>query len=244
MISTPPNSHAMEEENALSGPRSGLAAEPAASARWIARKAICFNYLPVRYAHPSHWESLLPRSLCNRLLRTARGEAMISRLLLSAYGLLGKWQADFSQRSCRLALAASHLPRLALYAGAFFHAPAIAQTIDRKSIAEIKARIGADAYAFALRRSPLFQKWRPFDPPASDPSSGLEQAIESAGLHALAVAFAGAGAALRERLRLCWPAGRGLEALETEHPRSAASSLFLAQIFCQEIAPEWTPHLL
>lgn len=211
---------------------------------WIARKALCFNYLPSRYAHPSHWEPLLPLPLRSPLPRTARAEVRLSRMLLSAHSLLGKWHTDFSQRNQKLALAFSHLPRLALYAGAFFHAQALSQRIERKSIAEIKARIGPDTYEFALRRAALFQKWRPFDPPAWDTDLGLAEAIEHAGLYSLAVCFAGTGHALFGRLRLRWPVNRGPEALETEHSESAEAALFLAYLLCKEIAPEWRPQLL
>lgn len=209
---------------------------------WLARQALSFHWLPSRYAHSSHYEPLLPLPLRQRLSQTPRGEARLSRLLLTAHGLLGKWQNDFSQRSCRLALACSHLPRLARYAGAFFHAEALSRLIEKKRIAEIKSRIGADAYEFALRRGALFRKWRPLVPPNS--GGDLAEEIERAGRFALGVCFSGSGPAVAGRLRLAWPAVDPLAIPSAQRQEAEAAGLFLARLLCQEIAPEWTSYLL
>ncbi|MDD4932772.1 MAG: SctK family type III secretion system sorting platform protein [Methylacidiphilaceae bacterium] len=209
----------------------------------MARRALVFNFLPSRYAHPSHCEPLLPPPLRKRLERTSRGEAELSRLILSAHGMLGKWQSDFLQGNCRLALAYSDLRRLAHYAGAFFHAEAIWPLVEKKRIAEIKARIGPDAYEFAVRRATLFRKWRPFDPP---PFGGdLAEAIEKTGRLVLEACFARTGLAIEGRLRLLWPADDPCpwSAAAPGPAEAEAAGLFLKHLFCREFAPEWRSFL-
>lgn len=117
-------------------------------------RAICdWNAYPHRWALREWWEEFAPpAALMDLLERSRRGRRRLGHHFRRALGLEDMYW-DFCDPRRRLALLESPaLERLARFAGAAAHAGALAKIVTRDERKTVTDHIGADAYAFALRR--------------------------------------------------------------------------------------------
>ena len=175
------------------------------------RSALVFNRRPVAYVDPARIaadEPSLPAEAWRRLLATPRLSARLSQRILARYGLLGRELWDFEPRRRRLALLdAAALRRIAVRAGALLHAAAISRIVLRERVLAVRALIGDDGHAFALRRAPFLSLPARL-PEARDPAV----VIERDGLSCLAAWLEREPEALAQRVRLRFPPGTALDA--------------------------------
>ena len=99
------------------------------------------------------------------------------------------------------------LRRIAVRAGALLHAAAIRRIVLRDRVIAVRALLGDDGHAFALKRAPFLSlPMRVAD--THDPAA----VIERDGLSCLAAWLAREPEALAQRVRLRFPPGTALEA--------------------------------
>lgn len=113
-----------------------------------------FNRRPQHWVHSSVIEGLPHAPVVQALATCVHGAGHLSAWLLQELSLLEHepcW--DFEDPRRRLALLSpATLARLARHCGAALAWPRIASVIGRAEIQELKAALGEDAHAFALRR--------------------------------------------------------------------------------------------
>lgn len=116
-----------------------------------------FNRRPQFWLHNEVVETLQQATVVKALSSASHGTAHLSAWLDKALGLDAwepEWNFENSRRRLAL-LSPETLARLARFAGAALCWPAIVSVIAKAQIHEIKAALGEDAHAFALRRARL-----------------------------------------------------------------------------------------
>lgn len=122
----------------------------------------------------------------------------------------------------RLALLGSTtLERLARFAGAVRLAPRLARVIEREQRRELTARIGEEAYGYALRRASLLPGPGPLMTDRA-PGTPLPSALLPCGWSVLWDCVALEPEALRRRFLLKLPAGAGIPPLDGAVPNEQA----------------------
>jgi hypothetical protein len=184
--------------------------------RWIAslvrdqpdlyRTIYDWNAYPHRWALSGWLEnSAVPAPVIALLESSARGRERLSRHFRTALGL-DEMLWDFQPPHRRLALlSTATLERLARFAGAALQAARLARVVAKEQRREITARIGEDAYRFALRRGRVLAGLNALDALTSR-NGDLASDIETSGWRALATCVADDPPALRQRLQLKFPA--------------------------------------
>lgn len=135
-----------------------------------------------------------------RFLReTGHAAPFARRLPLLVDGAEAVWIADFSEPRHRLALLPpAALEKLALWHGLVAHRPEVTGVIDREGVRALRAELGEEAYAFALRRSSLLAGAGSAPPPPKD--EPLVRRVIRTGRTAVAACLADAPPLVRTKL--------------------------------------------
>jgi hypothetical protein len=175
--------------------------------------ALAFNLVPAAYAHPQRLaneeaSSGLPAATWRRLLACERLAGRLSQRLLARLDAAGPPCWDFGPPLRRLALLpSSELARVARFVGAYLHAGAVRSVIARTPLMALRAAIGEDAYAFAVKRAPFLKA-----PPPRPRPPDIVEAVLRDGERCLAGWLEGEPRSVAERVRLRFPPGGGLDA--------------------------------
>ncbi len=113
-----------------------------------------FNRRPQHWLHPSVMELLPHAPVIQALAGSTHGAGHVSAWLMQELDLLEDepcWDFEEPRRRLNL-LTPATLGRLARHCGATLAWPRIAAVIGRAEIQELKAALGEEAHAFALRR--------------------------------------------------------------------------------------------
>lgn len=195
-----------------------------------------WNMYPHRWALPAWLEEAgIPTVVVTLLEQSAAGRVRLSAFFRQRLGLSDTFW-DFEDPRRRLALlSAESLARLARFAGAVLQADRLAHVITKQQRRDVTARIGEDAYAFALRRARLPSP-KNGDSPPRVPDAELAAAVETTGWRALAACMADDPEPLRARFRL---KTSGIDDLFRGGASSPAESWTLIQSIVREaLKPE------
>lgn len=209
------------------------------SADGLAKRVHDFNCHPATYAHPSWFEALIAPRVFNMLRANARGEARLSRVLLSRHDLEDELWYDFSQKQWRFALLpADVLLKLVDCCGLLFQHRTIAATVDSSARAMIKDQIGEGAYLFALKRAPLILgHLKEIESPAWDGHDAFSVCIRRTGLAYLLSHFHDAPMAIAARLTFKFSQTQIVEAV-SKVSHSDGWPIF-NRILRHELDPKW-----
>lgn len=179
--------------------------------------SICqFNFLPIRYMHPT-WFSALPNgSLLQRLRHCQRTEQRLSRYILSHFNLIEQHWFDFTAPVNRIALlSGTSIIQLIFYAGLTLNATAIQRSLLRKDVIVLKQSLGEKPYLFALKRASFL-----YPSPAAKASlpldNGLRIHLMREGIRCLSRVFQDQPRALTQRL--LWKLPRSWAAVFLSQP--------------------------
>jgi len=185
------------------------------------RALLIFNRLPARWAHPGRLVALAPaldEGAASRLLAVPRLHERLSERLLVAASLQTEECWDFPPRRRLALLPPAELRRIARHAGAALHSRSVRNVIVRQARERLIERIGADAYAFAVKRAPFLTM-----PTERPQRADATEAIETDGLACLGAWLATEPLAVSGRVALGFPPGLALErheqSIETETGR-------------------------
>lgn len=212
--------------------------------RRLAAAIVEFNCLPSRYAHASWFAALPHGALLLKLRESPRAAQRLSRYLLAAWGLEGRYCTDFSAPAARLALLDSAtLTQLVLCAGLTATAAYVGRTVERDKVAALKRRLGEPAFLFALKRAPFLGGVAPL-PDALHRASpeDFHRITLLAGLQCLSASLKGRERALRRRLLFKFPQGwaASFAGIKATPPPAVCARLFDQLLW--ELAPQWA-HL-
>jgi YOP proteins translocation protein K (YscK) len=149
-------------ETAPRASQRSLAAQP-----WVAA-AVAFNLSPLKDLDES-WLQTLPNGGLVPHLRGAAAERWVSRYLLDAFDLGGRYWDDFSAPRTRLALMdRASLQSVLFHVGLALKSDAFRNLLDGARIKALRDEIGPEAYDFAVKAAPLYGAPPTFDyePPA------------------------------------------------------------------------------
>lgn len=179
--------------------------------------SICqFNFLPIRYMHPTWFGALPDGSLLERLRHCQRAEPRLSRYLLAHFDLAGHYWFEFAAPIHRIALLPSvSLIKLLFYAGLTLNAESIRRTLLRSDVIALKQRLGEKPYLFALKRAPFLCS--PQTSPANLPrDETLRAHLVRAGMRCLSSVFYDHHRALTQRL--LWKLPRSWSTVYSPNP--------------------------
>lgn len=196
-----------------------------------------FNFLPLRTMHPSWAEMMFAPDLWQRLSRCDRAEAWLSRFILDQLELGETPHYDFSAPAARLALLdGDTLTGLIRRAGLALVSGRIRRAVRRDAVLAMRAALGEQDYAFAVRRALLLASDLAADDGEEVDPAIIAQQAEEAGTQALAAVLAGQPPSLVKRLMLKLPRGFRLDPGKGP-PRPALLPLLLRVI--KETEPRW-----
>jgi len=143
--------------------------------RWL-EPALVLNFHPASYVHES-WLGSIPHRRVIELLREEPASAIpVSRHLMDALELDRSYCEDFSTPFARLALMDGNaVARLYFYVGIALRSDELRGQIVGHQVRAVKEVLGAEAYAFGVRTSPLLGRIPafPFEPEAGDQTTRL-----------------------------------------------------------------------
>jgi hypothetical protein len=193
------------------GPLSLRSLDPPLRARVVA-----FNLLALHDVHPERLAGVapdLPAAHWERLRASRRVAGRLSRWLLARHGLADSFCWEFETPLRRLALLdLDGLRRVAQICGLLIYAEAIRRLIARGPLAALKAEIGVDGHAFAVKRAAFLR----LPVRRSAASADLGPAVLADGLSCLAAWLAEEPRAVSLRVALKFPPGTALEAPDPE----------------------------
>lgn len=209
------------------------------SAGELAKRVHAFNFHPASYAHPSWFEALMPPRVFKTLQANARGEARLSRVLLSRHDLEDELWYDFSRKQWRFALLPPDvLLKLVDCCGLLFQHRHIAATVDNSARAAIKEQIGESAYLFALKRAPLILgHLKQLESPVWDGHNAFADFIRRTGLAYLLSHFHDAPMAIAARLTFKFSQTQIVEAASKVSHREGWP--IFNRILRHELDPQW-----
>ena len=176
--------------------------------RLPAQAAVAFACLPTTYMDPSWWrDDWLPQSLFERLRANPRSTGWLSRFVVRTLELGDVGPVDAESLEARLlCLGAGRLERLVVLAGVTLLSGRIAQILRGEDRRLVKAAIGDDDYAFALRRGRLLLHQARLTPTSADLGetdlAGTAEASWRLGVGSLAAALQGTTAGFTRRIQL------------------------------------------
>jgi hypothetical protein len=206
--------------------------------------ALVFNTQPALYVHES-WFATLPHGACaRRLSAEPRARFAVSRYLLEACELHGRYCEDFANHWARLALLdGPALELFFLYLGLALRAGELRQVIQGERLRSLKGAVGEAAWRFVVQRVPLLGVLPQFEfePAAGDPRERFIQI----GLAYCVPTLTACGPALTRRLALklptAWSAGLTAAAPRPGPVPAAPGLVPLPRKFINELPPPWTP---
>jgi hypothetical protein len=197
-----------------------------------------WNVYPHRWALPAWLEPIAVAAPIVALLeRSSRGRQRLSRYFRHALGLHeSTW--DFQSPPQRLVLlSAASLQQLAHSCGATVNAGRLARIIAKDDRRTVIARVGEDAFLFALRRGRTFPGVRELESTVAIEDS-LPDAIERIGWRLLLASVNNESPALRLRFQLKIPRHvASLVAADTTPPADASWKL-VAAVAQEILTPE------
>ena len=170
--------------------------------------AVAFVCQPATYMHASWWrDDWLPQALFERLRGEPRSAGWLSRFVVRTLelGEVGPVVAG-SVEARLLCLGARRLDRLVVLAGVTLLSGRIAQILRGTDRRLVKAAIGEDDYAFALRRGRFLLHQARLAPTAADLGEAdlaeTADACRRLGVGSLAAALQGSTAGFTRRIQL------------------------------------------
>lgn len=185
-----------------------------------------FNCAPLAYMDASWWrDEWLPNAVFQKLRGSRRAQLRLSDFVRKRIGLPLILNFDYQSTSGRLALlSGKRLTRLVFWAGIARFSPWIAGVLRSGDIGEIKRRIGADSYDFALRSGRLVLRQARLPQPETLPietSPGtIDEDCRAEGLRGLAAALEGVPQPVVRRVKLKLPKRQ----VESHWPASTENS--------------------
>ena len=181
-----------------------------------------FNYLPALYIHDSRLPDYqLERPLLAPLLKSRRVIWQLSKAILDNLKIADEYCWDFSEEQRQwVFLTNEQLEKIIQLAGLAIHSSHISRIIKKEEISQLVARLGRDAYTFALKKAPFLLGNLPLDAwSEGNINSNWHERITSSGRNCLASVFAGEPAALTKRFNLKMPVGQELSFEGKTDPR-------------------------
>lgn len=185
-----------------------VSAADSGAARVPAQAAVAFACLPATYMDSSWWRDVwLPRALFERLRGEPRSVGWLSRFVVRTLELgdIGRVVPE-SVEARLLCLGARRLERLVVLAGVTLLSGRIAQILRGADRRLVKAAIGEDDYAFALRRGRLLLHQARLTSAAADLAEpDLAETADACwrlGIGSLAAALQGTTAGFTRRIQL------------------------------------------
>lgn len=196
-----------------------------------------WNLYPHRWALPERLDpNRLPQSVIDVLEKSPRGRNRLSwhhRANLN----LDQTFWDFEIPRLRIALLpAASLARLAYFAGAAWNAPTLARIVSKKAYLDLATVIGADTYAYALRRGRSLMTAAGLLVPALRENPAAT--VTHSGWNMLATAIAGEAPAVVDRLRLKIPVAVSLGSDEKSELSPSQAWTFLQPIIAEQLPIE------
>jgi hypothetical protein len=187
-----------------------------------------WNLYPHRWIPADRLGSVFPAPILAALETSVEGRARLGAHFRQVHRLEETlWDLITPRRRLAL-LGSAALDRLARFAGAVSLAPRLARVIEREQRRELTARIGEEAYGYALRRASSLPGPGPLDPDAAL-GTPLPSAVLPCGWNILWDCVALEPEALRRRFLLKVPTGAGIRspdgAAPTEPTRDRAWEL-------------------
>ncbi len=175
----------------------------------VARAVWRFNFLPAVDLHPSRRAALLPE-LPDQVWHSQRAQPRLSVLVLKRSGLRDTSCFDVPLRQWPLALlSVQRLERVARHVGALVLGVRVRASLARDHVLGWKARLGDDAYRFAMTSASLV-------PQAKLPLSGLvNEGPAEVGYQLIRAALSDTPGPMCQRVCLKTPIGTDAFAVET-----------------------------
>ncbi|EXJ15668.1 SctK family type III secretion system sorting platform protein [Imhoffiella purpurea] len=203
-------------------------------------QALILNFQPARYLHAS-WLGLLPEGeLIGRLREAPRAHPLVSRHLLQAFGLEGRWVEDFSHPWARLALLdGPWLERLLRRLGLALRAGALRQDLGGERMRRLKGTLSQEDWVFLTRETPLLGRIPEFasEPRETDPATRFALiGARYCALHGLGAMETPLVRRLAMKLPRDWAA-----ALDVPRPARPSSLPPLLSKLLRELPAPWIP---
>ncbi|MFO1450225.1 MAG: SctK family type III secretion system sorting platform protein [Opitutaceae bacterium] len=193
-----------------------------------------WNVYPHRWLLPVWVEGGLPEPVVRVLETSAAGRERLGRHYRRSLNL-DEMLWDFESESRRLALlGARTLERLVRFAGATVQVHRLARVVAKEERRQLTARIGDDAYGFALRRGRLLAGSGAVPAEGASSTAALADEVMGSGWATLSACLAGEPEALRRRLRLKAPREVTLFSTKVDADASAQAWRMLKPI-CQDV---------
>jgi chloramphenicol O-acetyltransferase len=189
-----------------------------------------FNFLPLRYIHPS-WLKTIPGGRYLEGMRSfSRTEYRLSRYLLSYLGLENQYCFDFTNQVNTIALLdEKRLSEIVRYAGLVINREQIRKIIAQEDIVQLRNKMGEKAYLFALKRAPFIGTIPDFRS-TEYKSENLLTSITISGVQCLVTLFSGNTAILKRlflKFPITWESYSQLSTEDISKERNKASSLLV-----------------
>lgn len=208
---------------------------------WRAR-ALIFNTQPARYLHDSWYERLPHNAILSRLSDSPRARAALSRHLLAAFALDGRYVEDFTNPWARLALLdGPWIERLMRRLGLALRSPRLRLELSGEHLRRLKSALSAEDWNFVTRETPLLGRIPAFHSEPRQPDA--DPATQFALIGTRFCVLQGLGAldeALIRRLALKLPADWA-PTLHTPRVPSADTLPLILRKLLRELPPAWTP---
>ncbi len=212
---------------------------------WVAA-AVSFNLSPLKDLDES-WLQTLPNGNLVPHLRGAAAERWVSRHLLDAFDLSGRYWEDFSAPRARLALLdRAALQTVLFHVGLVLRAGEFRNLLDGARVKALRDEVGPAAYDFAVKTAPLYGATPAFDY-EPEPNTGMrERLLLTGALHSLHRGAAADPAyitrvAFKLPVSLCRCLMKAVSALppETSWPAPGDTLPHLTRRIVKDMAPQW-----
>jgi hypothetical protein len=189
-----------------------------------------FNFLPLRYIHPSWLKTIPGGRYLGGMHSFSRTEHRLSQYILSHLGLENEYFFDFTNQANTIALLdESKLSEIIRYAGLVINREQIKKIIVREDIVQLKQKMGEEAYFFTLKRAP-FMGTVPDFPTTEYKSENILTNVTISGVQCLATLFSDNTAILKRlflKFPITWKSYSQLSTEDISRGRSKASSLLV-----------------
>lgn len=205
-----------------------------------------FNLEPARYLHYSWAETMMQGTLYEYLIKSRRGERIVSRQILKNHNLENAFYFDFSHNLKRLALVDSKtIQTLFFLVGVGLCHMHIRHMIQKDALDSLKKTIGEDAYRFATRTAPLLVGNQQFDFLPQSELMPDKESFSLLGAKCFSAFYSGEAPALIQRIRLKLPRHLNLN-FDIQVSRIVKDKIgkLLKKILLQEVNPAWAPLFL
>lgn len=215
-------------------------AAPLAAQPWVS-KAVAFNLSPLKDLDES-WLQTIPNGRLLPHLRGAAAERWVSRHLLDAFDLAGRYWEDFSAPRARLALLDRQtLQAVLFHVGLVLRGGEIRGELNGARVKQLRAEIGAAAMDFVVKVAPLYGAVPElaYEPELADPRARLMLIGAAYSVHRTAAA----DAAYIMRLAFKLPNGLcdGLLKLANAHSSDDAGDSLprVTRRVIKDLVPQW-----